>query len=408
MRKFLFLLFSVFISGYSQNLQQIRKDIRTLASKEFAGRAYNEEGHRKAAEYIRKRFREAGLKSPITENYFQKFPIKVYVFSSATLTWDKKEQSVGSDFIPHAASAAKCFEGKYVYLEYGYPKNYKKKVRNKIVVFKDGQGDNKEKLSLSEKIKLAAKHGAAGVVILQKKPVHSILSEKYGKEFSIPVLRVFEDSVLVRKKGKISLCVQAKWKEVFTQNVIGYVQGKTDTVILIGAHYDHLGKIDTAVFYGANDNASGTSLLLALADTLAKLSPKYTIVFIAFGAEEAGLLGSHYYVMHPVFPLEKTKRVINLDLWGYGKEGAVAVAGKEYTEFFREIRKLAEEENFPLTERENRPNSDHYFFTLKNVPALFFYARGGQFYHDIWDRYETLSLEGIPEMYRILVKFSGN
>ncbi len=396
MIKTLFFFFTLF-PLFSQNLTQIRKDIKTLASKEFAGRGYINEGHTKAAEYIRKRFRNAGLQSPEnTENYFQNFSAKIYVISSANLKIGKKNLKIGADFLPHPASAGKCISTKYIRIN--TEEIPEKKIKNKIVILKEKQS------KISERLNQAVKHGASGIIILQKKPVHSLLSEKYGRELPVPVMKVFQDSIRIRKRGKINLCVRAHWKKVTPRNVIGYLKGESDSLIILSAHYDHLGQIDTATFYGANDNASGTSLLLALADTLGKVTPKYTLVFIAFAGEEAGLLGSMHYVMHPVFPLQKTKFVINLDLWGFGEKGAVAVAGKEYPGLFKKIKILADTEKFPLTSRANRPNSDHYFFTQKNIPALFFYANGGTYYHDIWDKYETLSLAGIPKMYRVLVQ----
>lgn len=129
-------------------------------------------------------------------------------------------------------------------------------------------------------------------------------------------------------------------KEVNAYNVIGILEG-TDAVlkneaIIIGAHYDHLGKggmgslaaNSTEIHYGADDNASGTSALIELARTFAQAkNNKRTLIFIAFGGEEEGLLGSRYYTNNPVFPLDKTVAMINMDMIGRLKDDKLTVGG---------------------------------------------------------------------------------
>jgi hypothetical protein len=117
-----------------------------------------------------------------------------------------------------------------------------------------------------------------------------------------------------------------------SQNVIGYVPGKKypDAFIVISAHYDHLGRMGKDTYFpGANDNASGTTLMLELARHYARPEnqPDYSVAFMAFGAEEVGLIGSRYYTEHPLFPLSDIKFMINLDLLGTGEEGMMVVNG---------------------------------------------------------------------------------
>jgi len=102
-------------------------------------------------------------------------------------------------------------------------------------------------------------------------------------------------------------------------NVIGIyrAQGSAkDKAVVVGSHYDHLGLINGVVYPGADDNASGAAVLLALARDAVKRKYQHTIVFIAFGAEEAGLVGSRYYVRRPAWPLSKTLSMINFDMVG--------------------------------------------------------------------------------------------
>jgi len=119
-------------------------------------------------------------------------------------------------------------------------------------------------------------------------------------------------------------------------NVIGIKRAGPDAV-LVSAHYDHLGIDDRGrVFPGADDNASGASVLLGLARTAAARSYRHTILFAAFGAEEVGLVGSGVYVSRPIWPLERTTAVLNFDMvgrnffeWGSGREAAAAIVGLE-------------------------------------------------------------------------------
>ena len=417
------ILFLLIYNVFSQNIIRIRSDIRTLSSPSFYGRGYVNDGHSLSAKYIKKRFIEAGLSPvPNSDSYFQEFGVDAYVIEDATCCISGTCLKIGTQFIPHYASGNGCENSlKAIYVKSGIPKYYPKNVKGKVVILKSQAGKVPKKFSeykkLRKRIEYAIKQGVSGIIILEKKPVHSILANHYIEPYSVPVIRVFENSIKVRRKQEVKICVSAKWEKVKTQNILGFKKGSTDSIIIIGAHYDHLGTIydsynnDSAVFCGANDNASGTALMLNLADTISKIKTKYSFLFIAFGSEEAGLLGSHYYVEHPSVPLQKTKLMINLDLWGYGEEGYVVVAGKEFPNIYEKLEKYTLElrdSSFKVSARTNAPNSDHYFFIKSGVPAVFLYNKGGKYYHDVWDTYDVLTLKGITKIYKVLVKFLTN
>jgi Zn-dependent M28 family amino/carboxypeptidase len=108
-----------------------------------------------------------------------------------------------------------------------------------------------------------------------------------------------------------------------TENVLGYIEGtdKKDEVIVIGAHYDHIGVTGKGINYGADDNASGTAALIELVKAFAEAKkqgflPRRTILFIAFTGEEEGLFGSKFYVTHPWFAIDKTIAMLNMDMIG--------------------------------------------------------------------------------------------
>ena len=110
--------------------------------------------------------------------------------------------------------------------------------------------------------------------------------------------------------NKVDLAIESKFiRNYKSQNVVGYLEGNVpDSCVVVVAHYDHLGMMgDSTVFCGANDNASGVALLLSLAKHYAVHKPKYSILFIAFGGEEIGLIGSKYFVDNPLVPLSSIK-----------------------------------------------------------------------------------------------------
>jgi hypothetical protein len=152
-----------------------------------------------------------------------------------------------------------------------------------------------------------------------------------------------------------------------------------DEVVIVGAHYDHVGKDNRGrVFGGADDNASGTSGVVELARAFNSLaeSPKRTILFILFTAEEKGLLGSRYYLEHPLFPLEDTLAMINFDMIGRNDVDQVSLLGRyQYPKLYEVIDRANRESvnleiNFSVEEYVRQ--SDHFPFMREDIPALFF------------------------------------
>ena len=163
------------------------------------------------------------------------------------------------------------------------------------------------------------------------------------------------------------------------------------------------------IFPGANDNASGVSMLLNLAKAYSKNNnSKYSLLFIAFAGEEMGLLGSKYYTEHPVVPLEKIKFLINLDLLGTGDDGLMVVNGEIYPQQFNLLDSLNTVHHYlnHIGKRGKARNSDHYYFSEKGVPAFFLYTLGGiKAYHDIDDKGSTLPLTKYKEVFRLISDF---
>jgi len=209
--------------------------------------------------------------------------------------------------------------------------------------------------------------------------------------------------------GPFTVSTEIVRKEVPAYNVIGILDGsdpslKNETIV-IGAHYDHLGRGGEGslaprsgeIHHGADDNASGTAGVLELARlfTSQRPRPKRTIVFIAFGGEEEGLLGSNYYVNHPVSPLANTVAMMNMDMIGRMKDRKLVIGGVGTAKEWRDI--IAQgtadsSRSFELTLNEDGFGpSDHSSFYGKQIPVLFFWTGTHNDYHKPSDTFEKIN-----------------
>jgi Zn-dependent M28 family amino/carboxypeptidase len=199
-------------------------------------------------------------------------------------------------------------------------------------------------------------------------------------------------------------------------NVIGILRGD-DQAVMVSAHYDHLGiGSDGAVYPGADDNASGTAVLLGLARYAASRRYRHTILFVAFGAEEAGLVGSGAYIAEPIWPLERTRAVINFDMVGRNfvevasaREAAVAIIGLEDIPEARPVaHRAAAEVGLTLVEMPSRllevfaidNRTDEWWFRRRGVPSIHFSTGMHDDYHrpsDTIDRLVPAQLERIAK-----------
>ena len=171
-----------------------------------------------------------------------------------------------------------------------------------------------------------------------------------------------------------------------SQNVCSYIPGETDTMIVFTAHYEHLGMSGDTIFYGAHDNASGTAAVMDLARMANLQRGHYTYVFLLFGGEESGLVGSRWFAEHPLIQLSKVKLLVNIDLFCGGDDGLMVVNAnsRETAPFVELLERINEVQGLTpkIGRRDNAANSDHYWFTM-HCPAIFMYTLGGPFggYH---------------------------
>jgi Zn-dependent M28 family amino/carboxypeptidase len=199
-----------------------------------------------------------------------------------------------------------------------------------------------------------------------------------------------------------------------TSNVMGYVKGlvQPDTFLVFTAHYDHLGRMGSEVYYpGANDNASGTAMVTDLARHYSQPEnqPYYSIAFILLSGEEAGLMGAKYCAAYPPVDLKKVKFLVNLDMVGTGSEGITMVNATKFRDAYDRMVQLNADNEYILTvkERGESCNSDHCPFYQKGVPAVFIYSLGKEFteYHNPDDQSSKLPLSEYNDIFRLMRDF---
>ena len=162
-------------------------------------------------------------------------------------------------------------------------------------------------------------------------------------------------------------------------------------------------------FPGANDNASGVAQVLSLAKYYAAHPQPYSMAFIFFSGEEAGLLGSKYFTENPLVPLKNIRFLVNLDLEGTGVDGITVVNATIFPKEFAMLKQINEKGKYmiKINSRGKAPNSDHYLFTENDVPAFFWYTQGGiAAYHDIYDISATLPMNKYEDMFKMILKFN--
>ena len=237
-------------------------------------------------------------------------------------------------------------------------------------------------------------------------------NSSFDRKASIPVVEVLE-STWNHNAQTVSLEVMARQNQNITaKNVIGLIEGtsKPDSFLVVTAHYDHLGSLGSKVYFpGANDNASGTALLLGLAEYFSTNPPAYSMMFIGFSGEEVGLLGSRYYVTHPLRPLANIRFILNFDMVASAEKGIMVQGGSDYPEYWQRIKRLNDSETGPnaqLSKRKNSPNSDHYFFLSQGVKGFYLYTKNGkQPYHSLKDVPQTLEWDDYEAIFQLAKGF---
>jgi hypothetical protein len=430
--------------------------VKALTAPEMEGRGSGTEGAERAARYIADRLRSIGLR-PGGEggSFFQPFALSTTaaVGPGSALEIPGSPARVlrlGLDWMPHGGSLAEEVKGEVVFVGYGvaaaargYDDWAGVDVRGKIVLALDGAPAHLPDLKPSrlEKVIAARRRGASALLIAGDSLPAPTVTEASVRLVSATITPPTADAIL-QPTGKtvaglrqalansqrpasfttsveVKVRVELQREERRTANVIGILPGtdkaRAGEALVLGAHYDHLGRTDGAVHPGADDNASGTALVLGLAQTLAATGglPR-TLIFVLFSGEETGLLGSAHYARHPVIPIDRTVAMLNFDMVGRMRNQRLNVGGVESGNGLRAI--VSESgKNGPLTlvlhDSPYAPSDQTSFYTA-GAPVLFFSTELHDDYHTPRDTADKINGDGMADVaslaLRIVDRLAGD
>ncbi len=437
----------------------LKTQLSIIAGADMEGRETGTEGQRKAAAYIESQFKAIGLKSVESlKGYQQFYPLYQDSLKMAELSIDGKKAEYGKDYISQLNNneTGKFKGSKLVFAGYGiddekYSDYTGLDVKGKVVVIFLGEPKKDGKYFLGpssrssewtfpgipKKLAAAAAKGATGLLVISpaqetfneravangkktgvyyprentagKSLNYAQLSHEYakniiGKDFDTLLKIVKANGIIgtqwpMESKTKISYKFEKYRTTINASNVVGIIEGtdKKDEYVFLTGHYDHLGMHNGQIYYGADDDGSGTCAVIVMAQAFAKAAaegnrPRRTIVFMTVSGEEKGLWGSEYYSDHPYFPLDKTSVDLNTDMIGRTDTerktddtlNYVYVIGHDKLSSDLPIINEANNKkytNLVLDYKFDDPNdqnriyfrSDHYNFARKGVPILFFY-----------------------------------
>lgn len=471
----------VFASTITPEL--LKKHLYTIASDEFQGRGLGEPGIDLAADYITTELKKAGVKSYTEGNYYQPIAITFSGWTKNTLKVNGEKHRHLWDYLafPDANTVDAGFEAdEIVFLGYGIEdkkfNDYKKTdVVGKVIMIYKGEpkrkngkywvsGDKKtESWDIARKLKVAKKNGVKAVLIIDEDIKENLGNNRAKILGSIPTLgnsadenieganHIYISSTLakkilgdytkkVAKSRKKSRCrprfkavtvpVNIKLDAVKRQtifegkNILAFIPGSdaslSKEIVVLSAHYDHLGQRGDAIYNGADDNGSGTTTILSIASALQKAhdagkGSKRPVAIMFLTGEEKGLLGSSYFVNKPVIPLKDIMVDVNVDMVGrvdekYEKNPKyIYVIGSD--RLSTDLHKINEKVNEDYSKlvmdytynSEKDPNryyyrSDHYNFASNGIPAIFFFNGVHEDYHMVTDTPDKINYDKMSKV----------
>lgn len=417
-----FLSLSSVLSSTAQVADYGHKMVKKLASAKYKGRGYVKDGAKKVSVLIAEEFEKHGLVPLNKGSWFQDFTLSVNTFPAAlSVKLDHTKLKPGVDYLVGASSPS--VKGTFKVLRIT-----RTQLRNAGAAAKLSLNAKDTFLLLDNKVR--AEESAQERAQIKENTERL----QYDENLSFKGLLICTDEkltwttetfqsirpvIIINKKDlhpenihQLEIEVDAKLIPAYQpRNVVGMVKGTEvpDSTLVITAHYDHLGMMGKKVYFpGANDNASGTALMLSMAKYYGSHPGKYTMVFIAFSGEEIGLLGSQAFVEQPLIDLKKIKFLTNFDMAGTGEEGIRVVNGSIFRNRFDQLVQLnTRYQLLPKVDiRGEACNSDHCRFYQHGVPSFFIYTQGGiKAYHDIYDRAKTLPLTVFGNYFTLMQKF---
>ena len=411
--------------------------VRYLADDALEGRGAGTSGARCAAQYIAGAFEAIGLEGAAPNgSYFQGFPIRAgaVLGAGSTLRTPQSTYTLTEDWIPFGYSASGAVTGTLLYggdgiNRPGDPNNEYPTLdlTGRIVVVEDGDLRSPSSRALQTgahfKASVAAGQNAGGMLILlgEGRGLPDLSGETRAA-LRIPVAAVRGEAAdrirqTARSGDRAFLAASVQPRTVEARNVAALLPGSdpnlADEVLIIGAHYDHLGlggegSLDPDAFgvvhNGADDNASGTSGLIEIARRLAESDrrPARSVLFLAFTAEEKGLWGSSHYVRNPLLPIAQTVAMLNLDMIGRLEGRTLVVEGvgtaEEWTDVLRAANQAMTRPLSIATSPDGFGASDHSSFYGEGLPVLHFFSNTHVDYHRPSDDWEKVDIEGLGQI----------
>ena len=424
----------------------LKKHLSIIAGEEMQGRETGTEGERKAASYLVSQYKQMDLTPGNAGSYRMPFSLFQDKVTASSLKVNGTSYTLDKDFwISAAAAPQKLFTSADVfYVGADFNDKSTLDVRGKLLISSEGKERAMSKTMAAQKL------GAIGIINIAKTNpsmpsnlngrlafaanTNTFLSMTVSKTVGAALLggtKEFSDQEWeTLPVGKYTAAIE--WSAdktsatIASANVIAYMPSreKSDAYLFITSHYDHEGVKNGVIYYGADDDGSGTTGVLAIAEAFAKarkkgFSPKRNIVFMNVSGEEKGLLGSKYYGDHPIFPMEKTTADLNIDMIGridptYKGDSMnyVYVIGEDKlsSDLQPITDKVNKNYNMELDRRFNDPKdpnrfyyrSDHYNFAAKGVPVIFYFNGTHADYHKPTDRVEKINFDLMEKRTRII------
>lgn len=468
--------------------KDLKKHLEVIASDAYEGRETGEKGQKMAAEYISNYFKQIGLSGPTSASnpYYQPFSLFKNYWNKVALKSDDNTLAYLEDFFLFGNFSIKDEELPFVFLGYGideetYSDYRGLDVKNKAVAVWMGEptdsktgnyvlsGTNKpsQKFSSTYKIKTAAENGAKAIfLVYETEDEFSNRLEVYKPYLQKPSLstedgsstqgsigvfflgpkslaRIFGMSDkkyqkltknyskkgvgVVKEQPNLNLTATKASEEVTTENILGFMEGTDlkDEILVVTAHYDHIGKTGDEINNGADDDGSGTVTVLEIAEafSLAKADsvfPRRSILFMTVTGEEKGLLGSAFYSDNPVFPLSKTITNLNIDMVGRVDDkhadnpnyiyviGSDMLSSELHNMHEEVAEKYAPEVELDYTyNAKDDPNrfyyrSDHYNFAKHGIPVIFYFNGTHKDYHQPTDTIEKIEFDKMTKIGKLI------
>ncbi|MCB0755042.1 MAG: M28 family peptidase [Flavobacteriales bacterium] len=467
--------------------KDLRARLEIIASDDFEGRETGQEGQKKAAKYIEERFQEFGYKPiPALGGYQQEFKLQLTYPDTVKLIVGKDTVKFLKDMYYFPGFGDMLLKAEdLLYLGYGiddekYSDYEGQQVEGKVLLISGGEPTTKKGVShltenneksewtveWTKKIELARAKNAKALLVIDdnfstsvtqfgryiKRPNLELGDEPTEKD-GIPLIyisakmanRIMKGAGVkgghkklektINRKGvpigkelnvPVTIEVKKNREELTSENVLAYLPGteKPNEMLVITSHYDHLGKKGDKIYNGADDDGSGTTTVLELAEAFSIAAkegngPKRSILFMTVSGEEKGLLGSEFYTDNPVFPLENTVANLNIDMVGRIDENHAPDSNYVYIigsdKLSTELHQLSEGVNstysgidFDYTYNdENDPNrfyyrSDHYNFAKNQIPVIFYFTGVHEDYHQPTDTVDKIMFQKTEKIAKLV------